>query len=83
MRLKDWMKKNNINIPLLAKKLNISYSHLYKYFYGAKRISPDLATRIEELTKGEICREEAIWPEKFNPDYTYKKGYYDSKVRNR
>ncbi len=71
MRLKDWIKKQNISISLFAKKLGVSHGHIYRYLNGNSRIRHNLAIKIEELTKGYISREEAMWPEKHNPDYIY------------
>lgn len=76
MLLKEWLKKKNINVPLFAKKMGINPSGIYKYMLGAKRISPELAVRIEEFTKGEVSRVEALWPEMYDETWIYNKEYY-------
>jgi DNA-binding transcriptional regulator YdaS (Cro superfamily) len=76
MLLIDWIKKNNMNIPQFAKKMGVNASGIYKYIHGAKRLSPDMAVRIEDFTKGEVTRFEALWPELYDKNWIYQKDYY-------
>ena len=81
MRLKDWLKSNKMSMKLFAKKLNLSYPYIYKYIKGSRRISHDTAIKIEQITGGDISREEALWPEQFNEDYVFNKNFYKSDQR--
>lgn len=72
MNLKEWLKKNNMNIPLFSKKLGVTPSTIYRYIHGTKRLSPDMAVRIEEFTKAEVTRVEALWPEIFDKEWIQK-----------
>lgn len=63
MILKDWLKKENVPAYKLAAKLDLSPAALYSSMRGVSRMSPKLAVIIEEFTKGEVSRTEAIWPE--------------------
>lgn len=76
MLLKEWLKKNNMNIPQFAKKMEVNASGIYKYIYGAKRLSPEMAVRIEEFTNNEVTRVEALWPELYDNTWIYQKDYY-------
>lgn len=65
MILQDWIKKEGTNRFRLAQRMNCSHQTVYNIFNGRKKISQKMAVRIEEMTKGEVSRAEAMWPEQY------------------
>lgn len=58
MTLKEYLRKNNIPIEVIAVKCEISVSTLRHYFSGIRRPSIWTARRIEKFTRGEVTVEE-------------------------
>ena len=69
MILREWLKKEDTKAYVFANKIGIAPATLYRSMGGQQRLSARYAVKIEDLTKGEVSRSEAIWPE----DYTDKK----------
>ena len=46
----------SINIPIkcFAEQIGISKTHLFNYIDGINNISPEVAEKIEKITKGEL-----------------------------
>jgi post-segregation antitoxin (ccd killing protein) len=54
MTLRDWRKRNRVTLQRLAAAVDVSRAHLSSFETGVKRLSPDLAKRIEAFTDGEV-----------------------------
>ncbi|MEN8236156.1 MAG: helix-turn-helix domain-containing protein [Pseudomonadota bacterium] len=65
MNLREWLFHNRITVTQLAKDLGISRTHLNLISSGQRRPSPDLAKRIEEITKNGVTKAELLFPEDF------------------
>ena len=65
MILRDWMKREGVNRLHLSKRIGCSPQNVYNIFNGKQLMSQKIAVKIEELTKGEVSRAEAMWPEQY------------------
>ena len=63
MSLKQWQKKQNLSNAKLASLLTIDPSYLSHIYAGRRNVSPKLALKIEQLTKGEVTRLELLYGE--------------------
>jgi len=54
MKLKKWMKENDISVTAMAIKLNMEKSTVYKFMQGTRRPSLPTALKIEKATGGEV-----------------------------
>lgn len=54
MKLKEYLKKNNINYRTLAKQLDVHYQSVFRLANESTPPSLKLAKKIENLTKGEV-----------------------------
>jgi transcriptional regulator with XRE-family HTH domain len=54
VHLRDWRKRQGLTQQALAEALGLTSSAITKYEKGSQRPRPDLARRIEALTKGEV-----------------------------
>jgi transcriptional regulator with XRE-family HTH domain len=62
MDLDEYLFRKNISQTDFAEQLDISRNHLGEILRGRRSPSVKLAKKIEELTKGEVTREEAMFP---------------------
>ena len=74
MSLKQWQKKQNLSNVKLASLLTIHPSYLTHVYAGRRTVSPKLALKIEQLTKGEVTRLELLYGE----DALYRKSIFKS-----
>lgn len=58
MRLKQWMALRSLTQSALAEKLGISVVYLSTILNGKIKPGVDLATKIENLTEGEVTRDD-------------------------
>ena len=65
MLLKEWLEKHGIVPYRFAKSIGLGSSTLYKNILGVQRMSANTAVLVEQATKGEVSRTEALWPEIF------------------
>lgn len=70
MLLKDWIEKEGITMYRMAKNIGCNPSYIYLHFSAGHKISPKYAVIIEKVTKGEVTKMEALFPE----DFVEKKG---------
>ncbi len=63
MILEDWIKKEGLKKTLVAKRLGMWPSNLYNVLSGKQRMPVKHAKNIEDMTKGEVSRDEALFPE--------------------
>jgi len=63
MILKDWLEKNNLKAYEISKGIGISQGTLYRNLKSGKKFRPETCEKIENFTKGEVDRVEAMWPE--------------------
>jgi plasmid maintenance system antidote protein VapI len=61
--LKIYSFKHDIPIKTFAKNLNVSRSHLYHIIRHGYGVSPKLAKKIEEYTKGEVKAIDLLYPQ--------------------
>jgi len=61
MKLQDWQKAENLTNAELADKLSIDPSYIFRLKNGERRASPQLALRIEQITKGKVSRIEVLY----------------------
>lgn len=45
-----------------ADALEINRTHLWRMLTGKRRVTPDMADRIETITKGRFKRDQLVWP---------------------
>ncbi len=64
MDLKTWIKISGLQQKAVAKHLGLSQSYFSELICSKKRVPLELASRIEEYTKGEISRLELLYPTK-------------------
>jgi DNA-binding transcriptional regulator YdaS (Cro superfamily) len=64
MDLKTWIKIAGLRQKAVAKHLGLSQSYFSELLCGKKRVPLELASRIEEYTKGEISRLQLLYPTK-------------------
>lgn len=62
MDLDEYLFRKKISQTDFALKLGVSRNHLGEIIRGRRTPSVKLAKKIEELTKGEVTREEAMFP---------------------
>ncbi len=61
-RMIRWMKIDRLTQVALAKKLGCTYTHVFNILRLRRGISPKMAKKIEQLSKGEVSRLEALYP---------------------
>jgi len=58
MKLKTWLKKNEMSLRAFGKKTGIDHTSLYKYTTGERTPRLKVAIKIEKATGGEVrCSE--------------------------
>lgn len=62
MDLDEYLFRKKISQIEFANELGISRNHLGEILRGRRSPSVKLAKKIEELTKGEVTKEEAMFP---------------------
>jgi DNA-binding transcriptional regulator YdaS (Cro superfamily) len=72
MLLKDWLRKKDISAASFAKALKLNPPTIYRLLQGKGKNSPGTGVLIEAVTRGEVTRGEAIYPE----DYVDENGKY-------
>ena len=63
MRLKDWKDQKQLKNKDLAASLDIDEGYVTHILKGDRRPSPELALKIEQLTKGMVSRMDVLYPE--------------------
>jgi len=63
MNLKTYMRKNKLTQKMMAERLSITITHLRMLLIGRSSPSKKLAIRIEDVTNGDITKEEALFHE--------------------
>lgn len=75
MNLRKYLRINDIKLKEMAQKLGISFSYLNSVIYGGKIPSCKLASKIYEVTEGQVT-EEDLYPHhkcpKCGHDFTEK-----------
>ena len=64
MWLDEWIFIERTTVTAVAKKLDVSRSHISSIISGRRRASPDLAQHIEKLTKGKVTIKEILFGHK-------------------
>lgn len=54
MKLKEWIKKNNVSIQHFAKKLGVTRQHVYHLINGKSAPSLKIAFLIQKETNGKV-----------------------------
>jgi len=62
MNLREYLKAKRLRPYRFAIMVGMSPATLYRNLAGKTRMSANLAVKIEQFTKGEITRAEAMWP---------------------
>jgi DNA-binding transcriptional regulator YdaS (Cro superfamily) len=62
MTLQSWIRIMGIRQKEMAESLNLSPSYLSEIITGKKKVTPDIARRIEEYSHGEVSRLEVLYP---------------------
>ena len=62
MKLKEWQDWKKLNNTELAKLLGLDPTLISHWHNGRRRPNPAQALLIEQLTKGEVRKEELVWP---------------------
>ncbi|HDM32387.1 MAG TPA: XRE family transcriptional regulator [Deltaproteobacteria bacterium] len=62
MKLKTWLKMNNVTQRQASEALGISKGYFSEIVTGKKRPNPDLARKIERFTGGHITTMDLIYP---------------------
>ena len=65
MLLKDWLKKEGIRPYVFAKNIGMGAPNMYRCLSQAQRVSAKYALKIEAVTKGQVTRSEALFPEDY------------------
>lgn len=73
MKIKKWLKKNDLSLRRFSKEIDYSFTHLSLVFNGKLKMGPKLAKAIEKHTGGlfkakDLMRENAIEFEKFREE---------------
>lgn len=68
MQLREYIFRKNQKFGDFADLLEISRTYFSLIVNGKRRMHPELALRIEDLTHGLVTRDEALFPEKY-PDW--------------
>jgi transcriptional regulator with XRE-family HTH domain len=58
MKLKEYVKQNNITLSEMARSVGITPGYLSMVNRGKRRLSREVATRLNTLTKGKVVIEE-------------------------
>ena len=58
MRLKSWMRENDISVNALAEKLQMDKTTVHKYRNGTRRPSLHAAIKIQKITNGQVTVED-------------------------
>lgn len=66
MLVRDYLKRYRVTQPEFARLLGISLTHVSRLAIGT-RASPELALKIETITRGEVSVIEAMYPK--DPDF--------------
>lgn len=85
MNLQQWQKEKTISNAELAEFIGVHVSYLSHLRKGRRKVSPELALKIEELTDGAVDKLELLYPSKepvdktatANPDTEHVKGTED------
>lgn len=62
MDLDEYLFRKRISQTQFANELGVSRTHLGEILRGRRSPSVKLSKKIEELTKGEVTKEEAMFP---------------------
>ena len=62
MDLDEYLFRNRISQTDFAKELGVTRNHFGEIVRGRRTPSVKLAKKIEKLTKGEVSKEEALFP---------------------
>jgi DNA-binding transcriptional regulator YdaS (Cro superfamily) len=62
MTFKAWIRIMGLHQIKIASDLGLSPSYLSEVMTGKKKVTPDIARRIEEYTHGEVTRLEVLYP---------------------
>lgn len=65
MELREYLFRKRITITDFSKKIGVSRHYLNRIVNKWRTPSPKLAKKIEEATKGEVTKEELLFPEDF------------------
>ena len=63
MKLQAWQKEQNISNIELASMIGVHFSYITYLHNGKRRPSPELAAKIEQVTKSQVTRMELLYPE--------------------
>lgn len=67
MDLKRYLFEQALPVKKFAEQLEVSVSLIYHILKGHRVPSPQLAKKIEELTKGAVSKEELLFPDQKPP----------------
>lgn len=65
MKLKEWLKKNNVTQTKMGVDFKTSSSFINNISMNRQPVGKKLAKRIEEYTDGEVTRLELLYPEEY------------------
>jgi len=63
MNFNTWQKQQGLSNIELAQKLDVDPSYISYLKRGKRKPSPGMAQKIEQLSKGQVTKEELIWPD--------------------
>ncbi|WP_457641419.1 helix-turn-helix domain-containing protein [Persephonella sp.] len=66
--IKKYLIENGLRVEDLAKKIGISRQYLSIAMHQLKKVSPELAIKIEQATDGEIKKEWLVFPEAYKDE---------------
>jgi len=58
MKLKDYLKENNISISEMARRIGLSPGYFWLITKGQRGISPDVARTLNSITEGKVSLDE-------------------------
>jgi DNA-binding transcriptional regulator YdaS (Cro superfamily) len=65
MKLDEYLFRSKISKKDFALKIGVSREHIHAMISGKRQPSPKLAKKIQDATKGEVTKEELLFPEDF------------------
>ncbi len=65
MKLKKYIESKGITQREFALRLGVHYIYIYKICAGLRRPSPEMATKIEQVTDGQVLEMESLYPERY------------------
>jgi lambda repressor-like predicted transcriptional regulator len=71
MLLIEWMLKEGKDVRKVSEEMGVSYNTVHNLL-RQRTVNPRMAVRVEEYTKGEVTRTEALWPKNYVPKMTDK-----------